>query len=182
MGSRQMGREEADRYGRIVWNFFDKMQKYKTVKEKFDAIKSDFESEMECLFHDRSSNSVVVTNHNLADGEDNMLKVTKVERTSIRWDIGKLRKRLPAGIFKKVIRKEYRVNDMPNLVRYLKSCGVNPEIFKQYISVEESVDQDAVDKMGELGYILPQQISGCYVVECAKPYFKVGLVKTRENG
>lgn len=182
MGNRRMGKDEADRYGRSAWNYFDKLQKYRAVKAKFDAIKEEFESEMESLFHDRSNNSVTITNHNMADSEPNVLKVTRVEKTSIRWDIGKLKKRLPQDVFKKVVRKEYRIVGMPQLIKYLKSCGVDPEVFKQHIVVDESVDQDAIGRMGELGYIQAHRISGCYVVDCAKPYFKVSLVKAKDNG
>ena len=181
MGSRQISKDEANRYGSIVWNYFEKLQKYKAVKAKFDAIKSDFETEMEGLFHGRDNRSLSITNHNLEEGEPNVLKVTKVERTSIRWDVDKLRKRIPKDVFKKVVHKEYKVVGMPQLIKYLKSCGVDPEVFKQHIVVEESVDQEAVDRMGELGYISAQQISGCYIVDCAKPYFTVSLVKGKGN-
>ena len=181
MGSRRISKDEANHYGGIVWNYFEKFQKYKAVKSKFDAIKSDFETEMEGLFHGRDSRSLFVANYNLEEGEPNMLKVTKVERTSIKWDVDKLRKRISKDVFKKVVHKEYKVVGMPQLIKYLKSCGVDPEVFKQYIVVEESVDQEAVDRMGELGYLSAKQVSGCYIVDCAKPYFTVSLVKGKRN-
>lgn len=178
---RRVSEDEVNRYGRVAWNFFEKLQRFRAVEEKFKAIKEDFESEMESMFHDRSCNSIAITNHSLAIGEPDTIKVTKVERTSIRWNVDKLKKRVPREIAKQVLRKEYRITNMPQLVKYLKSCGVDPAVFKQFITVEESVDQDAIDKMGELGYVSPQQISGCYVVECSKPYFKVSMVKTKGN-
>lgn len=178
---RQMNSDEVERYGRAAWRYFDKLQKYKAVKSKFDAIKDEFESEMESMFHGSDCNSMTVFNYNVSDDEPNALKVTKVERTSIKWDVDKLRKRIPSDIFKQVVHKEYRIVGMPQLIAYLKSCGVDPSIFKQHIVVEESVDQDAIDKMGELGYISAQRISGCYVVECNKPFFKVSLARRKQK-
>lgn len=182
MGSRQVSKDEVARYGRSVWNYFNKLQKYKAVKAKFDAIKEEFELNMESLFHGRTCNSITITSHyETSIDEPRSIKITKVERTAVRWDIKKLKKRLPDDVFNKVVHKEYRIVGMQNLIQYLKSCGVDPKIFKQYIVVEESVDQGAIDHMGELGYISAQQISGCYIVDCAKPYFKVSAIKAKEN-
>lgn len=182
MGRQKLSKAETDRVGSIIWNFFEKQRRFKEVQAKFNAIKDDFESEMEGLFHGFEHNTISITNHNLAAGTPNTLKVTKVEKTLIHWDIDKLRKRLPKNIFKQVVRKEYKVVGMDQLVKYLKSCGVDPAVFKQYIIVEESVDQDKVDEAGELGFITAQQISGCYTVECQKPYFRVSLVKGKSDG
>lgn len=181
MGSRGISKDDADRYGRVIWNFYDKSQKFKAVKAKFESIKSDFDENMDELFDGHNYRSMTVTSHNVADGEPNQLKVSKVERTSIRWDIEKLRKRFPGHVFKRMVKKEYRVVGMPQLVQYLKSCGVDPNIFKQFIVVDETVDPDAIDQLGNLGVISSQQISGCYVVDCAKPYYTVKLVKAKDN-
>lgn len=181
MGSKRISKEVSDRYGRIIWEFFDKSQKYKKVKAKFGSIKTEFEEKMEELFDGRSCNSITAINENVTDGEPNAVKVTRVERAVVRWDVEKLRRRIPADVFKKVVKKEYRIVGMQHLIQYLKSCGVDPRIFKQYIVVDESVDHDAIDKMGDLGYITPQQVSGCYVVDCSKPYFNVSAVKKKEN-
>lgn len=182
MGGPKISKAEADRYGSAAWNFFEKQKKFKAVQAKFNAIKEEFESEMEGLFANRQHNSISITNHNLADGEPNIIKVTKVERTTVEWDVAKLKKRLPKSVLKKVLRKEYRVIGMSQLVKYLQSCGVDPNIFKQYIDVVETVDQAAIDQAGELGEITVQQINGCYTVDCQKPYFKVNLSKGKGNG
>lgn len=183
MGKRQSskGNADGDKYGAIVWHYVEKLQKYNAIKAKFSAIKDEFDAAMDQMFGERSSRSVTVTNHNLTDGESNVVKVTKVERTTIRWDIDKLKKRLPRDVVAKVVRKDYRIKDMRELSRYLKSCGVDPEIFKHYIEINESVDQTAIDEMGKLGYVSAQQVSGCYIVECAKPYYKVAMVKQKQE-
>lgn len=179
--AKRLDKDETIRYGQAAWNFYEKSQKFKAVKAKFEAIKAEFEEEMESLFHGRTSNSIAITNHNMA-GPNNTIKVSRVAKTTIVWDAAKLKKRLPADVAKQVILKDYRITNMRELTKYLKSCGVDPNIFKSFLVVEERVDQDAVDRLGDLGVIMPQQISGCYVVNCAKPYFTVKPKKGDGDG
>lgn len=181
MGSRGIGDEAASRYGKAIWDYYNKTQKFKAVKTKFESIKAAFDDSMDMLFDGRHYRSITVTSHSVADGEPKQIKVSKVERTSIKWDVDKLRKRFPKHIFKQMVKKEYRIVGMPQLVEYLKSCGVDPNVFKQFIVADETVDQDAIDRLGDLGVITSKQISGCYVVECAKPYYTVKVVKPKDD-
>ena len=62
---------------------------------------------------------------------------------------------------------------MLGLITYLQECGVDPKIFKSFISVEESVDVKELERLEELGKISKEQLKGCYSVKCQKPYYQV---------
>lgn len=172
--------DDTKRYQQLAWEFYHKQQKLKGIQKKFDELKREFEEEMECLFRSRGARRMKFESDEL-DGSDT-LSVKMVERTSIEWDAEKLEKRVPRGVAKKVIRKQYAIADMNGLVRYLKSCGVDPNIFKRFLRVEKSVDQEAVDRLGELGQISVRAISGCYIVKCQKPYFTLSVKKGNDDG
>lgn len=158
-----------------AWNYYRKKRKFEEVKQKYEQIKAEFEMAMLELTDAMDSKNVSFKPDKLSNGE--RLVVRKVEKTSIEWDADKLESKLPKSVAKKVIKKQYRITDMQGLIEYLKACNVNPQIFKKYIAIERTVDVKAVDQLGELGEISVQQISGCYVVKCHKPYFTLSVKK-----
>lgn len=101
------------------------------------------------------------------------LLVTNVIQKKITWDIPKLKKRLDKKILEKIIDKTYTINDFEGLVKYLKSCGVDPKIFKRYIDVEEKVINDQVDLLSDIGDINLEDVSGCYSVKTNVGYIRV---------
>lgn len=157
----------------LAWDYYSKQQKVKLLQKKLDGIKAEFEDEMESLCSQEKVSRLRFGGQLNGD----TLCVSKVERTSIEWDAEKLSKRLLKSVARKVIRKQYRINNMSGLVEYLKSCGVDPKQFAKYLTVEQVVDQQAIERLGELGEISPKDISGCYIVHCQKPYFKLSLKK-----
>ena len=83
---------------------------------------------------------------------------------------------------KAVFKKRYEITDFVGLVKYLKACGVDPNVFKMYVTSEESVDVDALDKLSDQGKIGVNNIAGCYFVKCQKPYFTVTVKRGKGNG
>lgn len=106
------------------------------------------------------------------------VNVTKVRRKKITWDLEALRKKLSKEKFTTVVNKEYTVIDMPGLVKYLKSCGVNPKKFKKFINVSETLDETKLDTMYETGKLKTDEIRGCYTVGISEPYFRITEEKT----
>lgn len=172
--------DDTKRYQQLAWEFYHKQQKLKSVQKKFECARREFEEEMECLFRSENVKHMQFKSDEL--DSSGTLSVKMVERTSIEWDAKKLEKRVPREVAKKVIRKQYYITDMNGLVRYLKSCGVDPNIFKMYLRIEKSVDQNEVDRLGELGQISVHAISGCYIVKCQKPYFTLSVKKGNDDG
>ena len=104
--------------------------------------------------------------------------VTKVRRKKITWDLEALKKKLSKEKFITVVNKEYTVIDMPGLVKYLKTCGVDAKKFKKFINVSETLDETKLDTMYETGKLKQEEIRGCYTVGVSEPYFRITEEKT----
>lgn len=170
-------------YNELAWSFFQKTQKLKQIQKKFEQAKSEFEEQMEDLFG-RNGVKRMSFGGGLIDNEDGtqeVLNISMVERTSIKWFPDKLEKRVTKPIARQVIKKKYTIRDMRGLSRYLASCGVDQDEFKKYIDVDKSVDQDALEQLADIGKVSVKNISGCYMVECQKPYFKLSTKKVDAN-
>ena len=164
-----------------AWNYYREKQKFEKVKKQYEELKEQFETEMVELTDTVGKKKVSFESDNLING-DETLSVRKVEKTSIEWDADKLERKLPKSVAKKVIKKKYTIADMKGLVTYLKSCGVDPKVFKRYLAIERTVDVKAIDQLGNVGEISVQQISGCYIVKCHKPYFTLSVKKDNDDG
>ena len=163
----------------IAWEFYQKTEKMKQLEQKYQQAKQEFEQQMEDLFDQQGAKRMQFGGSNPLneDGTEEVLCVSKVERTSIDWFPDKLEKRVTKPIAKQVIKKKYTIRDMKGLSKYLASCGVDPNEFRKYIDVEKSVDQQAVDRLSNVGKIGVKNISGCYMVRTHKPYFKLSIKK-----
>lgn len=168
-----------ERHRRLAWNFFRKQQALKEQQKELDQLKSEFEPQMEEYFSELGAKRVVFEGDQL-DGTSNLV-VRMVERTSIEWNADKLEKRVPKSVARQVIKKHYWIDNMPGLIEYLKYCGVDPKIFKQFVRAEKYVDQKEVDRLSDLGLISVRNISGCYYVKCQKPYFTFTVKKDEDN-
>lgn len=98
------------------------------------------------------------------------LRVNKIRKKKIIWNVDKLKKKLDKKVFKKVVSKTYTISDMDGLVKYLKACGVDAKKFRKYITVTEEVQDDKIDNLYEVGEITKEDTAGCYTVECGEPY------------
>ena len=81
------------------------------------------------------------------------LKVTKVRRKKLTWKFEKLKQNISKQLYKTIVNKTYKVNDMDGLIKYLKQCGVDAKKFKKFIDVEENMDEAKLDRMYETGKI-----------------------------
>lgn len=171
-----------ERYQQSAWNFYRKKKKFESVKAQYEKLKEEFESEMDNMFSECGKRRVVFEGIELDDNGTGRLVVNKVEKTSIEWYADKLEKKVTKPIARKLIKKKYTIADMKGLTEYLKSCGVNPNVFRQYLNVEKTVDTKMVDQLGNIGELSVKQISGCYIVKCHKPYFTLSVKKDSDDG
>lgn len=173
--------ELLKRYQQSAWNYYHKKKKFEQVEKQYKQLKEQFEVEMLELTDELGKKRVQFETNNLAT-DDGILTVNKVEKTSIEWDAEKLERKLHKSVAKKVIKKKYSIADMKGLTEYLKSCGVDPKVFRKYLAIERTVDIKAIDQLGNIGEISVQQISGCYIVKCHKPYFTLSVKKDDNDG
>lgn len=160
----------------VVQKFAAKHKRFKEVEAKFGKYKAEFENTMleyfDSVCQGKKSITFNVGNELAPNGT---VRVTKVEKTSIEWDTDKLKKKLPKLALKKVFKKRYVITDYASLVRYLKSIGADPSVFKLYVTSEEVFDADAIESLSNTGEIGINNIKGCYFVKCQKPYFTVTI-------
>lgn len=105
------------------------------------------------------------------------LNVTRVRTKKVTWLLDKLKKKVGKDIYSEVVNKTYTVNDMQGLIRYLKTCGVDPKKFKKFIDVEEELDETKLDTYYETGALKTKDIEGCYTVKMGKPYIRITELK-----
>ena len=97
-----------------------------------------------------------------------LLRLTKSKSKKVTFDVDKLKVRLPKKLQKKVLNKRYEISDFEGLKEYLKSCGVDPKIFKGFIRVVETVDYDSMNQLYDLGEVDLKRLEGCYDVKESK--------------
>lgn len=173
----KLRRFDDGRYNALAWEFYRKQQKMEALKKKFEEDKADFESEMDGLLEGLDAKTVRFGGTTLSNGATEVLQVTRSQRTTVTWFAEKLEKKVTRPIRRKIIRKKYSIHDMVGLSRYLQSCGVDPEEFKKYLTVEKSVDVAELERLSELGEITTRHVAGCYMVSCQKPYFTLTVKK-----
>lgn len=112
---------------------------------------------------------------------DTFYKARPIIQKKIIWYVDKLSKRLDKEILNEVVRKTYTINDFDGLVKYLKSCGVDPKKFKKFIDVKKEVDNKIIDELGQLGEIDLEDLSGCYELQANFSYIKISEESDEEN-
>lgn len=173
------------RAARAAWEYQQAKEELDDITEKANQFKATFKEAMMEYTDAAKSKKVVFDDvdgtflpEHLAGAS---LVVNRVEKTSIEWDADKLAKRVDKSIANKIIRKQYRIADMRGLIEYLKECGVDPKVFKKFIIVDRTVDEQAIDRLGDTGELSTNAISGCYTVKCQKPYFTMSVKKYGDN-
>lgn len=166
---------------RSILNYFQIQKKFKDIQAKFNDAKANFYKDMEDFFDCNNIDGKLTI---VCDEFSNSSKivVTRVQSSKVEFNPDKLEKALGKELSKEVIQKRYEVVDMNGLIKYLQEFGVNPKIFKSFISVSKTVNTKELDKLEELGKVTAEQVKGCYTVKSQSPYFTVSLGKGQNNG
>lgn len=155
---------------RVIELFVNAKRQLKEAEQSVKFYKASFEDAMSNYF-----SSTLAGNKKRASFviKGNKINITKVDRTTIVWDEEKLKKRLPKNVRQMVFKKQYSIVDYAGLVKYLKSLGADPNVFKMFVVSEERFDPDEIDRLSDLGYIGVNNIKGCYKVVIGKSYYTV---------
>lgn len=162
----------------FVKEFYNEQKEFKERQERFNTIKQLFYNDAEELFNYEGINKLVIDNEDL---EGNELVVNKVQKTSVIFDIDALENNLSKEMCKDVIDKSYTITDINRLIIYLKSCDVDPKIFKSFVNVTKTVDEKKLDKLADLGLISKEQLEGCYILKRNKPYFSFKMKRGKHD-
>lgn len=159
-----------------VQQFVKQKKRFEAQQEAYDERKKEFNELMQECF-DGTLNAGGKSLKFPGALDDEVITVTKTERTEIEWDVEKLLSRIPVEYRKQVYSKKYEVIDMPGLIAYLKTCGVKPSIFKQFLEITEVFNAEALDSLP----ISTDRIRGCYTVHMKPPVFRVTVKKAKNS-
>lgn len=150
----------------VVKSYYDTKEKFDTVSKKFDAIKKDFYSKMDGEFKENQTKLEV---EYFAEAYE----VTRIQKSNLEFDIGKLERSLDKETLKQVVVRHYAITDYERFVKYLKSIGADPAKVKEFLTVTKDVDTSAIDRLAELGKIDASVVEKAATVTKGKPYYKV---------
>lgn len=149
-------------------SYNEEAQLFKAAEARFKQYKERY-TKIIGMYFDRFS----LDRYSFKKGKDEAIVVNRIQKSSIKFDADKLEQVLGKDVASQIIQKTYYVEDMEGLIEYLKACGVNGKVFKSFIRVEKSVDQDALDRLENYGVISMDDIEDCYELVQSKPYFTV---------
>lgn len=178
--ARRQSKLNSEECKQSILNFFQKQKKFKQIQNRFGEIKADFYNDMEDYFKcNEVDGKLTIECDELADAQS--FVVTRIQSSRVEFNPDKLEKALGKELSRDVIQKHYEIVDMNGLITYLKDCGIDPKVFKSFISVRKTVDTKELDRLEELGKITAEQIKGCYTVKSQSPYFTVNVGKGQDN-
>ena len=176
--ARRKSKLNSEECKQSIKNFFQKKKRFEQIQTRFSEIKADFYNDMEDYFECNDIDDKLIFDDSLNIGK---LVVTRVQSTKVEFNPDKLEKALGKELSRGVIQKHYEIVDMNGLITYLRECGVNPKVFKSFISVRKTVNVKELDRLEELGKITAEQIKGCYTIKSQNPYFTVNAGKGQNN-
>lgn len=162
----------------LALSMMRKQKALKAMELELKESKHEFTNVAERAFEKCDiQDSIEFTYPGISNRDVGRIKVSRVVRTKVDFDAEAVEWALGKDKASKVVKKSYTINDMSGLVRYLKSCDVDPNIFKKFLSVEKSVNTEELERMEQLGEISMEDLDGCYTVTKGNPYFRVSAKK-----
>ena len=146
-----------------------RVKEQKIIAEKaIKDFKQEFNDKMERYFKQENiAKSLDISCFDESSSCLEDVRVNRIQKISVDFDAVKLENVLSKQLRKQVIIKRYEIIDYDGLVKYLKDCGVNPKIFKQFLNVSKTVDVQELERLEELGKITKEQIQNCYTtIKC----------------
>ena len=178
--ARRKSKLNSEECKQSIMNFFQKQKRFKQIQTRFCEIKADFYNNMEDYFKcNNIDGKLTIECNELADVEK--FVVTRIQSSRVEFNPDKLEKALGKELSRDVIQKHYEIVDMNGLVTYLKECGIDPKVFKSFVSVRKIINTKEIDRLEELGKITAEQIKDCYTVKSQSPYFTVNIEKGQGN-
>lgn len=162
-----------------IKKFFDMKKRKAKIDSEFNEAKKSFYDMMNGFVDDYGdSNSYWFT-----DDSDSFWKLTRSTPVKVEFDVDALQKKLGKKLSSQVVSTTATIDDLSGLIAYLKQFGVDPKVFKSFITVHKDVDKAALDQLEALGQIDKEDLVGTFEVKVGKPSFRVTMhEKEKDNG
>lgn len=152
---------------RLILELFSINKKNKVVQEKYKAEKAKYEERIKNVLAGKKIDSYSFVN----DGCN--YKATFVQQKKIEFNTEMIEQIIDKDLFNEICDKKYEIIDYEGMVKYLKSLGASPKIFKKFIHCEKSINKFKLDQLSELGDITLDDIERCYTVSENSGYVKI---------
>lgn len=174
-------KQENEEVKQQVIELYELETKFKTIKQQYEEKKTKVTTAIKnFMYCNKGMNDefqFLAQKGNTFSGMNKMLRVKRIVPTSIEWDADKLSEKLPKAVAVKVIKKQHTIDDWNGLVKYLKSCGVNPRKFKSYITTSSVVDSKALEQLDAVGELSMKDVKGCYRVVEKSGYLRLDIME-----
>jgi hypothetical protein len=162
-----------------IKKFFNMKKRKAKIDSEFNAAKKSFYDMMNGFVDDYGdSNSYWFT-----DESDSFWKLTRSTPVKVEFDVDALQKKLGKKLFSQVVSTTATIDDLSGLIAYLKQFGVDPKVFKSFITVHKDVDKAALDQLEALGQIDKEDLVGTFEAKVGKPSFRVTMhEKEKDDG
>lgn len=153
-----------------IKKFYEMKTRKKEIDSDFNKAKEDFYLMMEGVIDEYGEGSSYSFCHSNRDW-----KLTRSVPTKVMFDVDKLQSRLGKELSSKVVETKAVIEDLNGLVKYLKTCGVDPMVFRSFISVQKEVDKSALEQLEALGKIDKEDLVGTFEVTVGKPSYRITM-------
>lgn len=154
---------------------------YLASRQILDGLKADFET-VQQLFYDYIEEYALRNDLDIYDGvivdsqskEGGTIKVKKIQSSKVIFDVDALLKVLPKKVATQVIKKRVMITNVEAFTKYMKEIGASQSKVSKCLSVENTVDENALNKLYDIGEITAgDDLHKCYEVRQSKPYYTV---------
>lgn len=167
--------EEQRELRLMVLSLFERMQKLKKMQAELDDDRKNVNRYLTSFLSKQGYDKAVIKT------DKKQVSMVVVQPKKIEWDIAKLKQNLKgeSKILKQIINKEVMITDLDSLIDLLKQHGVDPDDFKRCISVSESVNEEQLNQLHEIGEISTRWLKGTYKVKHGTSYIRMAEVKSK---
>lgn len=153
--------------------YYRQKKTHDNVERSFEDAKYEFKQQMD-RYYDQACDDegkVEIQVEGKLKGFDTLI-MTRVQPSKVVWDIGALHSVLDKKQRKKVLRKKYTVRNWVKLMQLLKDAGVDWHEFLKCVDVTEEVNEQALDKLVDLGEVDEEEIKACAEVKLGTPSYR----------
>jgi len=139
----------------VIDEYADLLTKKKSIENDLAGCKAELEELVESYYPDEKEFKSV---------SGIILKLKK--SLTVVYDpdlIEKLLKSISKDLAEETVNKKIIIDDYVGLINYLSECGVDPKIFKSFLSVEKTVKSADINKLHEKGIIELESLKPCII-------------------
>lgn len=159
----------------IIW-FMEQKHIKEVSDSNFEQSKQEFYHTMD-MYYDKLKNEddkVVVDIQGITEFDKSSITVTKVETKEVIWDMNKLKGKIKDEKQRELVfQKNFNVTDWTGLMALMMSAGIKFKQFKEYVDISESVRENQIDKLVDLGLLSEEDIKECATVKIKSRYYKM---------